>query len=217
MKHSKNETIEEKLFNLIVELYPLFYKQLTGSKRYKFVITESRIKQICNFCIHVLKKVVVPGEDLIKGYLEYAFGKYAGRKNHYGAKNSFPITWIVSKKLFDEYINSTSGKKWFVKSLYSKEQKKNTHTDKKILIKTKKKIQVENENKTNMIKSLSEFEEKEKQRFYDSIKGLYWCIDFTTLFNPKSKFCNECKNREKCKKILLDNYPNLYKKRITNE
>jgi hypothetical protein len=62
----------------------------------------------------------------------------------------------------------------------------------------------------------NEQEEFEKEQFYNTTEGLIWCKANTSLYNHKSKFCKGCNNRTRCKDLLKEQFPNLYKQRGYN-
>lgn len=57
-------------------------------------------------------------------------------------------------------------------------------------------------------------EEEEKELAYNTPEGLLNCISNTTLYNPKSKLCQGCNLRMRCKEILKVQIPNIYKFRF---
>jgi len=63
---------------------------------------------------------------------------------------------------------------------------------------------------------VNESEELEKDMFHNTTEGLIWCKANTTLFNHKSKLCTGCNNRTRCKDLLKEYYPVLYKQRGYN-
>lgn len=204
---------DEELFLILSELYQKQYRKLSGNNKYKFIIDEKKEKLIQSFIVQAKKSVKALGEDFLVQYLNYAFGKYAGRKNPWGGFNRFPTSWIVSKTLLKNFLKESSGKKWYlnkrIRENRNSEQKETT----KILLKSSLQIEKENKEKLKFINQINEFEEKEKAKFHNSIKGRIWCVDFTTLFNPKSSYCNDCKFSLECKDLLKDNFIEIYKKR----
>jgi hypothetical protein len=204
----------EELVIILAELYEKHNQKLIGNKKYKFKIDEKREQILTKFVEELNKKVTLVGENFLNEYLTYAFGKYAGRKNPWGGFNRFPISWIVSKTLLKKYLKEPSGMKWFLKNKLQKSNKTlNNRETNKIILKSSFTKEEEAKEKLDMVIKINDFEEIEKARYYNSIKGRIWCVDFTTLFNPVSSLCVECKFAEKCKQLLKDNYFEIYKKR----
>lgn len=65
----------------------------------------------------------------------------------------------------------------------------------------------------DMYKSLNPVEESYKNLCQVEDEKLAYCIQFTSLYNQASEHCLFCKFKENCKKVLLLNYPKLYKLR----
>ena len=60
------------------------------------------------------------------------------------------------------------------------------------------------------LKTIRVAEEKHKERYYEQSRGFLWCKINTTLYNDKSKFCQECKFKEQCLITLKQNYNKVY-------
>ena len=56
----------------------------------------------------------------------------------------------------------------------------------------------------------SETEEFEKNRFKNTELGLVNCLNFTTLWHPKSSACNSCLYNNDCKEELKKKFVKLY-------
>ena len=206
-------TLEARICNvvdLLVDFYPQFYKRLNGNEKYKFIHSEDRTEKLIKFATVVCSLVDDIGEDICKQYLSYAFGKYAGRKNHKGIENAFPMGWIISANLFREFLSTPGWIKASNDRKITAERKKFSKLGVKE-IKSKFRKNEEWEERARLISNISILEENEKKRFYNSIKGFAWCIDNTTLINPNSEICLNCKFEKSCKETLKDNYPNYFK------
>lgn len=157
--------------------------------------TESNKETIINFLVELHKEIGLAhiGENYIYDYLIYQFNYWIDKNVQFGDK-------ITIKKVFalvslKRYINRPTDFNWFK----AKEQiEPYLSPIKEKVIKDKK---------------LNQGEELEKQRFYNTKKGIANCLESTTLFNHRSSICASCKNRTTCKKLLQLNYPNIYKER----
>lgn len=65
--------------------------------------------------------------------------------------------------------------------------------------------------------SVRPVEERFKRAFYNTRKGLSWCIANTTLYNHRSGYCEGCNFKKECKDILQSNYIKIYKLRGYSE
>ena len=43
------------------------------------------------------------------------------------------------------------------------------------------------------------------------MKGFVFCVGNTTMYNHKSALCGTCKNITKCKEVLKQEYPKVFK------
>lgn len=57
------------------------------------------------------------------------------------------------------------------------------------------------------------YEESLKQRYLNTDYGLIFCLENTSLYS-KCLPCIRCKFKEECKKLLKENYPLLWKRRM---
>lgn len=202
----------------IIELYEKFYRKLNGNPRYKFKTSEAREKQIASFIKGLHDNVQAVGTDFLRAFLNHVFGHYAGRENPWGGINTFPVTWILSVTFLKKFLKDGNRQKWGKKKGFKDEVLKvKEETGKSVSnsTKTKKELRDEKNHNEEIFSKVSSFEEKEKERFFNSAKGRIWCIDFTTLHDENSKFCSKCKFAENCKKMLKTEYPKIYK--IRNE
>lgn len=210
----------------IIELYEKNQARLSGNKKYKFDLTDKRNDLLDSFIEKVSKRIDVIGIDILKSYMIYAFGTYAGR-GYKGNPTTFPATWLISYTLFLKFLSDKSGKKYAVK--------KNLQRQRKKLIKIgrdvgegKRRVKVEGflketeteferlerkKEQKRIMNEVDELEEKEKERFHNKLKGRLWCVDFTTLYNDKSYWCKKCKFKEGCINTLKEYLPNIYKLR----
>ncbi len=210
----------------IIELYEKNQQRLSGNSKYTFALSDKRNEYLDKFIDRIKKEVAVVGVDLLRSYLSYAFGTYAGR----GVKtnpSAFYCTWIISFTLFKKFLNDSSGKKWYVKKTLRHERHKLIATGrdvgegkkkvKAVALKVNFETSIEREQRVSLQRTqfteLNDLEEEEKERYFNTTKGRIWCIDFTTLYNGDSSFCKKCKFKEGCKETLKTELPNLYKMR----
>ncbi len=208
---------------ILIELYEKNQRRLSGNKKYKFDLTESRNEILDKFIENISKRVDVIGVDILKSYMIYAFGSYAGR-GIMGNPAAFSVKWIISFNLFLKFLSDKSGKKYALKKNLQRQRKEliknkiNIIGDKKVNNKLQE-IETDFEKRERkkeqkiLMNEIDEFEEIEKLRFHNKIKGRLWCVDFTTLYNEKSEACSDCKFKQSCKQTLKEYLPNIYKLR----
>jgi len=61
--------------------------------------------------------------------------------------------------------------------------------------------------------ALFSHEELIKERFRGSVDRIGHCVESTTLFNRRSKWCITCSDKKSCKDLLRAMYPSLYLQR----
>lgn len=204
--------MEKTVFKeLLIEFYPQYFKQVTGSKTYKLKITEKKDLQFDRFTEYVFKKVKPEtlGEDFIQRYLQFAFGNVTGRTNPWGRVNAFPLSWIVAKTVLDKFFKAKGYERYY----RTKKLRAQGHST--FLVKSKKQISEDLLQKVNQfVSNTKTWEEAEKLKFFNTEKGRVWCIDFTTLYHPKSDNCQSCKFKSSCQNLLKINFGGLYKLRM---
>lgn len=63
------------------------------------------------------------------------------------------------------------------------------------------------------LRNVRPIEEKFKKEFFNTKRGLSWCIANTTLYNDRSTLCSGCNSKSECKSILKRNYEKIFKLR----
>jgi hypothetical protein len=173
-----------------------YYRRELGKRR--------RGKQVDNIILrekNLDKFVTKCAENLIEWHLAHLVGKYV--ECQFFALNYMPylpkMYHIASDKGFERWQKYSL---WYKKKLYVAEKKK-------VSKKLHKKKEVYSSLK--YLDKTTKFEEKEKERFFNTLKGFLYCIENTTLYNKRSNFCEECKFKKYCKKKLKDEYRVLYR------
>ena len=64
------------------------------------------------------------------------------------------------------------------------------------------------------LKEVDNIEEEAKEQKHNSIEGFNICLEFTTYWNPESKYCIDCNYKEDCKKVLKERCTPLYQWRM---
>lgn len=184
----------------IVEFYEYFYKRRFDSPKYKYK-PSGRAKKIIGTFINLLDKhysLKLVGRDFLWSYFIYQLNHWRDSelKAFYGR---FRIELIIGKKAFNRFIKDEHDLLWvtehseviekynFVRSDLVEVEKKNNYDDR--------------------------YEERIKQKYLNTDKGFYHCLENTTLFNHKHKACMLCKFRADCKIVLKEKFPKLYEKR----
>lgn len=180
-----------KLRAIVREMYRDFVERY-----YKSSTSIDNDDIIVDWLIEVHKKINLNSISArwIYRYLIYQFDYWKNKNVRHGNKMS--IKKIFAKKSLERYFNRSSEYNWYnaAKSLEQYD------INESILKSYESRHQ-----KTNIA-----FDDVERARYYNTDKGLANCIETTTLYDNRSKFCIVCKNRKVCKQILQENYKALY-------
>lgn len=197
----------------IVLTYQEFYRQVTLNSDFKFEFDKlGRKEKVIDGYIdfidnkYNLKSI---GLEFIVNYFESGFNLWYDRKDLKYGVNSIQIEWIIGKKAIERYEKiRDKDNKYFRKF---RQIRKDISLN--ILGKLKLQIQVDSGAIKTILDTVNEFEEKEKERYFNTEEGLMWCQSNTTMYNSNSKLCTSCSYRLRCKDMLRENMPNLYKRR----
>lgn len=175
----------------IISFYEYFYSHKYGNSSYKFKPTEKAVEVIEKF-LHYLDlkyKLVCLGKDFLTRYYTFQFKRVEGQVfKRFSSKDKagkVQIYDIVGKKAI-EYWENRDVKFDFTINMP-------INIDRKI-----------------DYLSISISEEIEKKRFYNTDRGILNCLEKTSLFDHKSVICVLCSFKNNCKKLLEQNYHNIY-------
>lgn len=196
------------MYKLICELYQEFFRQISLNKNYIYIPDSSGNKKdqyLIVMFIKFLNKNYNQQVDMnfLIDYFKFQFSHYAGTVNSKYGRNSIMIHWIIGPKAIKRWKERDVRKKYIVKIKLKKEVEINLKNVFKI-----------NNNNDKIFNKIYDYEERDKERFFNEDIAFNYCLMLTTLFNPKSKFCSGCRFKENCKKVLRENHPNIYKNRI---
>lgn len=203
--------MRNKEVKLVVEKFKYHYKAITNDESFRLNMTENRLTMTLNFIKEMKNFTNSPllGEDYVKSFMEFQFNYWFEHEGKYGRGTSVQLEWIIGKKAL---------KRWFERS-----EKFKRATNKIVRKNLKKKVKfkldgVRNEGWSKTMLELREVDEFEKGMFFNTAKGFVNCTLNTTLYHHKSKFCMECKYKNKCKEQLKEQFPIVSKLRgYTNE
>lgn len=196
---------------LIVYLYDLFYCKVYDVN-FKLNLHMQKQDMVLDKFIDYLDEeyginhVTV---DLLIKYFSFQFSYWADQnisvKKGLGKRIMF--SWIVGKKAFARWKDSKNKSKvWY----FTKEITIDIDIDEIYTI-------FEIEETHDLIKP-SDYEIREKRRFYNTDRGFLNCIENTTLYAyDSSLICIKCKFKSECKKLLKSKYPELYEGRLNGK
>ena len=188
-----NERKKQRLFRFAVDLFIDLLEQ----------VTKRRVNYKCNNADTASWDSFVEtfgdniGEEFIRKFTEYGIQSWfnPGAKRDYSRAVRF--NWIFGSAAVKRWnaLNAET-RTWVVRNSLKTDYKINT---------LKRITQV-----PELVIKLRPVEEKFKSEYYNTNRGLLWCIANTTLFHHRSSHCTTCKFKENCKEILKSEYPKIY-------
>lgn len=189
--------MDDKMKKYVVErLMTYFISRITSNDDFVYNFLDSELKTVLSFFDYFKKNKTIIGNEFLANYFEFQFNYWIGCDILY---SKIRIAWIIGPKAIERWKN-----KKYTNSFLT-DIRKNIPLSIKSLI--------EPVNGDFDFTEPYPHEEKEKQLFLNQPCGLMWCIQNTTLINPNSEVCGECKFKNDCKDLLKVNFPKLYKKR----
>lgn len=184
-----------KLFRHAVDVYCMLLEQILGRKHYTLIQTD----------VNAWNKFVKKYEaklcnQFVEDYIKFGVNYYLTdeRKEYY--RDRIHFAWCIGGKVAHQHDKlDSSVRTWIVRKGIKKQNKINTTKYKSLL--------------RERLLSIVDSEEALKRKFYNTRRGLAWCIANTTLCNDKSELCLGCNNREQCLLTMRENYYKVYKLR----
>lgn len=185
---------------IIKDLYEYFYLKLYAkNKKYTFQPSEKATLQINKFISFLDERYGVDsiGIGYLWSYFVYQF-IYWHKLELEAFYGKMQIQNIVGEKAF---------KRWLARNVdFDFKLNKNDLGVSRIEF---TEIYIEKKKLPKVIKS----EEIQKKLFFNTDRGFLVCIENTSLYNSGSKLCLTCIFKDKCKALLMENYPSIYNNR----
>ena len=178
---------------LLVNLYEYFYKQFYENREYVFKPTANSDKLIVNF-IKLLETqygLESIGFNFFWFYFQYSFLFWIDAHNYLKFGRITPSN-IFGSKPFVRFVNRNYS---FDNKVISDALEMIGDISKSEFLSIYDHIDID----------IIVLEDIVKKRYFNSIRGFYECIENTTLYNSKSKYCILCKFNVDCKKLRQTN------------
>lgn len=189
-----------KLFKFAVDLYIELLEQVT-KKQQNVKCNDIDKRGWDAFMDHYNDNV---GEEFIRKFAQYGFQSWFNDGSDVDYSKRIRFGWVFGMAAI---------KRW--NALGAETNVYITRTD----LKVKNKINnITTETKfPELLTVLRPAEEKFKESYLNTQKGMAWCMANTTLYFHKSSNCVVCKFKCECKKVLKENYPKVNKLRGYDE
>lgn len=140
-------------------------------------------------------------ENYIRKFVEYGMQSWFNKDCTDSQKYNIRFSWVFGLAAIRRWNALPANvRDFYVRGLIK--------TENKVTLKRKKSTRF-----TKLLKSIRPIEERFKNEYLNTPRGLLWCKANTTLYNHKSSACTICENKKECKEILKANMPELYKLR----
>lgn len=178
-----------KSFDLLIKTFEHYYRQVYNDLGYRVSVSDNE-KLINNF-FKILDKEGYPKHSIGLNFLNNYFAFQVEYWQTKETKIKPTLNWFIGKKAIDRYfdVEDRDLKNYFVTL--------NTQT-----------ITPYEEEKDK-----GDYEDKLRKANHNKDNGLLFCLENTSLY-ISSATCITCKFKEPCKKLLKENYPLLWRKRL---
>lgn len=139
-------------------------------------------------------------EEIVRSIVEFGIQNYFSENNSQRQKDSIRFSWVFGKTAIERW--SRNGMR--VNNYIVRKTLKKAHR-----INTVKRVS----NLQSILLTVRKSEERYKAEFFNTRRGLQWCIANTSLYHHKSPLCATCQFKGECKEVLKLNYNKTYKLR----
>jgi hypothetical protein len=186
----------------IVTLYEHLSRKIDNRPHWKFLPTDKQNAMIDNFIDRLASEYRLKsiGKHFLLDYFSYQYLRWF-EKNDTQFGKTVMLNWLIGPKAIERWNLRSEGSSFIVRQ--------------KILIPYSIHLEAIFPIKNTRHDALALFpnEEAIKERFKLDEARIGYCVENTTLFNKRSKWCLTCKSRTTCKNLLKKMYPSLYLQR----
>lgn len=187
---------QQRLFRYAVDLFIQLLGQVTH-RRVNYKCNDADVASFEKFLEEFGDGI---GENFVREFTEYGIQSWFNDGNPRDYSRSVRISWI---------FGSNAIKRWYALPGHAR-----THYVRGYLKKNHKINVIKRETTLpQLLTSLRLAEENHKARFYNTKRGLAWCVANTTLYFHKSTYCAGCEFKDVCKETLKTEFPKVYKQR----
>jgi hypothetical protein len=174
---------------LLIKTFEFYYQQLYKDSGYRLNIAANE-KLIQNFFKLLLKRGYPEyslGSDFINSYFSFQIEYWREKE----IKRRPTLNWFIGEKAVNRFFDV---KDWSTQSYF-------------VTLNTQDIKPYEATTQDN------EYETQLKKKHHNKEQGFVFCVENTSLYST-SPTCLSCRFKEDCKKLLKENYPLLWRKRL---
>ena len=190
-----------RLYKYAVDLFIELLTQVQGKRSKPYRCNDADTNAWRDWCAYYEERGVRIGEDFIRRYIEYGLQSWFNDSMTETQKYNVRFSWVFGKAAI---------KRWNALDANTRQFCVTTHLKQRFKVVRKKKSSTR---LTALLKKVRPIEEKFKNEYLNTPRGLLWCKANTTLYNHKSSACAMCNYKDECKEMLLLNMPSVYKLR----
>lgn len=182
----------------LIELYSYFTRKLYGYEFFYLKLTDNHRRTLINFLVESFRLVdsYQLDRDYFFDYCSFQFEYLPSKLPRYKEKR-IPVNQIFNKVALNRWLEKNDNYMYYV------------HENLRNKGIFKEEIVYKVNSKVSAISTIPT-EEREKQRFHNTVNGLSHCILATSLYNHNSSWCMSCKFADSCKKLLRVNLLPIY-------
>lgn len=185
----------QRLFRYAVDIFITLLCQVTKRKTINYKCNDSDTSAWNNFMEEMEDNI---GEDFVRKFVEYGVQSWINSGTEKDYSRIIRISWIFGKPAIERWRKYDIATNVYITRIGLKKDHNIN------LIKHKSNI-------SELVQTIRPSEEKFKEEYHNSRRGLAWCIANTTLYFHKSSWCAKCQFKKECKDIMKEQYPKVYK------
>jgi len=190
-----------RLYKYAVDLFIELLTQVQGKRSKPYRCNDADTNAWRDWCAYYEEKGVKIGEDFIRRYIEYGLQSWFNDSMTETQKYNVRFSWVFGKAAIKRWnALPANARQYYVRNQLKKDYK----------VQRKKGC---SQRLSSLLKKVRPIEEKFKNEYLNTPRGLLWCKANTTLYNHKSSACAMCNYKVECKEMLLLNMPSVYKLR----
>lgn len=185
-----------RLYHYTVDTFVDLLSQLR-SRRIRYKCSDKDLEAWEYFIHHYQASIL--GEDYVKQYLEFALNQWYIREERDVKAERCLLLNMFSKRMIAMWEETKPEYRAYIIR---------TELKKEYEIKVKRKSKV-----SELVNSVILVEEKAREKYLNTPRGLAWCIANTSLYFHRSSACTRCKVKNECREILKKEYTNTFRRR----
>ncbi len=189
-----NERKKQRLFRFAVDSFLSLLQQVTKRKRIPYRCNDADVRA-WNVFIDTFGDV---GEEFVRNFLLYGIQSWFNSGSERDYSHSVRFSWIFGRAAIKRW-NALEG---VVRTRCVRKSLKTNHKINTLVHKSEL---------SELLNKIRPHEEAFKKEYYNTNRGLLWCIANTSLYFHRSPLCATCKFKMECKQILEKEYPRVYK------